>query len=49
MIEKIVVLIHPVFGLFFYVKNDWCELLFKNDTVRKKHQTEIDLTDIQEY
>jgi hypothetical protein len=23
-----------VFGLFFYVKNEWCELLFKNNTVR---------------
>jgi hypothetical protein len=22
-----------VFGLFFYVKNEWCELLFKNNTV----------------
>ena len=22
-----------VFGLLFYVKNDWCELLFKNMTV----------------
>jgi len=21
-----------VFGLFFYVKNEWCELLFKNNT-----------------
>jgi hypothetical protein len=25
-----------VFGLFFYVKNEWCELLFKNNTVKKK-------------
>ena len=24
-----------VFGLLFYVKNDWCDLLFKNMTVRK--------------
>ena len=24
-----------VFGLLFYVKNDWCDLLFKNFTVRK--------------
>ena len=23
-----------VFGLLFYVKNDWCDLLFKNMTVR---------------
>ena len=23
-----------VFGLLFYVKNDWCDLLFKNFTVR---------------
>ena len=22
-----------VFGLLFYVKNDWCDLLFKNNTV----------------
>ena len=22
-----------VFGLLFYVKNDWCDLLFKNMTV----------------
>ena len=22
-----------VFGLLFYVKNDWCDLLFKNFTV----------------
>ena len=22
-----------VFGLLFYVKNDWCDLLFKNYTV----------------
>jgi hypothetical protein len=22
-----------VFGLIFYVKNDWCDLLFKNMTV----------------
>ena len=40
-----------VFGLLFYVKNDWCDLLFKNFTVgailhfviflliRKLHQT----------
>jgi hypothetical protein len=25
-----------VFGLFFYVKNEWCELLFKNNTVQKR-------------
>ena len=25
-----------VFGLFFYVKNEWCELLFKNNTVRAR-------------
>jgi hypothetical protein len=25
-----------VFGLFFYVKNEWCELLFKNNTVQRK-------------
>jgi hypothetical protein len=25
-----------VFGLFFYVKNEWCELLFKNNTVYTK-------------
>ena len=25
-----------VFGLLFYVKNDWCDLLFKNMTVRGK-------------
>ena len=24
-----------VFGLLFYVKNDWCDLLFKNMTVSK--------------
>jgi hypothetical protein len=24
-----------VFGLFFYVKNEWCELLFKNNTVSR--------------
>ena len=24
-----------VFGLFFYVKNEWCYVLFKNFTVRK--------------
>ena len=23
-----------VFGLLFYVKNEWCDLLFKNFTVR---------------
>jgi hypothetical protein len=23
-----------VFGLLFYVKNEWCDLLFKNMTVR---------------
>ena len=23
-----------VFGLLFYVKNDWCDLLFKNFTVQ---------------
>jgi hypothetical protein len=22
-----------VFGLLFYVKNEWCELLFKNFTI----------------
>ena len=25
-----------VFGLLFYVKNDWCDLLFKNMTVGKR-------------
>ena len=25
-----------VFGLLFYVKNDWCDLLFKNMTVWKR-------------
>ena len=25
-----------VFGLLFYVKNEWCDLLFKNMTVRLK-------------
>ena len=25
-----------VFGLLFYVENDWCDLLFENMTVRKK-------------
>ena len=24
-----------VFGLLFYVKNDWCDLLYKNFTVSK--------------
>lgn len=23
-----------VFGLLFYVKNEWCDLLFKNMTVK---------------
>ena len=27
-----------VFGLLFYVKNDWCDLLFENMTVRKTKQ-----------
>ena len=31
-----------VFGLLFYVQNDWCDLLFKNFTVR------IDLINTQE-
>ena len=26
-----------VFGLLFYVKNDWCDLLFKNFTVCDYH------------
>jgi hypothetical protein len=27
-----------VFGLLFYVENDWCDLLFKNMTVRKQNK-----------
>ena len=27
-----------VFGLFFYVKNEWCYVLFKNYTVRKRER-----------
>ncbi len=30
-----------VFGLFFYVKNEWCELLFKNNTVLTKKRYKI--------
>ena len=29
-----------VFGLFFYVKNEWCYVLFKNYTVRKREREE---------
>ena len=25
-----------VFGLLFYVKNEWCDLLFKNYTASRK-------------
>ena len=27
-----------VIGLFFYKKNEWCELLFKNNTVTTHHK-----------
>ena len=27
-----------VFGLLFYVKNDWCDLLFKNMTVYENNK-----------
>jgi hypothetical protein len=27
-----------VFGLFFYVKNEWCYVLFKNFTVSFTHR-----------
>ena len=27
-----------VFGLLFYVKNDWCDLLFQNFTVKIKEK-----------
>ena len=30
-----------IFGLLFYVKNDWCDLLFKNFTVIKPLETHI--------
>ena len=30
-----------VFGLLFYVKNDWCVLLFKNMTVGKTITTKF--------
>ncbi len=32
---KLIVIYDTVVGVFFYVKNDWCELLFRNSTVRK--------------
>ena len=31
-----------VFGLLFYVKNDWCDLLFKNFTVKKTSEILIE-------
>ena len=34
-----------VFGLLFYVKNDWCDLLFKNMTVTIENPKMLD----QEY
>ena len=32
-----------VFGLLFYVKNDWCDLLFKNFTVSPSSSTSSSL------
>ena len=31
-----------VFGLLFYVKNDWCDLLFKNMTVTIENPKMLD-------
>ena len=35
-----------VFGLLFYVKNDWCDLLFKNFTVMFK-ETKLIYNDVK--